>query len=158
MGSQLRSTELTCVSDFLSASLTMGVIRPLSVATAMAMSTPVPGLAAALCASQLALQGSCQATSHVCSAELTCVSDFLSASLTMGVIKPLSVATAMAMSTPVPGLAAALCASQLALAAGTSAKARATARTMKSFKDTCRAERLSDTSELDRASRSWRLS
>jgi hypothetical protein len=54
----------------------------------------------------------------------------------IGVMRPASVATAMAMSTPPAGTASSAAASQRRLAAGTSASARATARMTQSLTDT----------------------
>ena len=63
-------------------------------------------------------------------------SDFLSAPRMMGVMRPLSVATAMEMSTDGAATAASWPASQYALAAGTSASASAAALITQSLTDT----------------------
>ena len=69
------------------------------------------------------------------SAEI-CVRDFLSASLTMGVMSPLSVATAIEMSTLGQGTISPWLASHCEFARGTSTSANATALTMKSLTET----------------------
>ena len=69
------------------------------------------------------------------SAEI-CTSDFVLAALTMGVISPPSVATATEMSTEGASAGTPALESHSALAAGTSASARATALMRKSFTDT----------------------